>query len=61
MKCIDFVFYQSSGQLTDRDRPLGLKQRAMFHVWTCRACRKFKRNDELLGQFVQRYREQIKA
>ena len=47
MKCREFVFLQSSGQLTDAaGADPGTRARARLHRWTCSACRAFARNDE---------------
>lgn len=50
MRCKDFVFLQSSGQIP----ALGWWRRSstLAHVWVCRHCRSFRRNDELLSVYV---------
>ena len=50
MRCKDFVFLQSSGQIP----AMGWWRRSstLAHVWICRHCRSFRHNDELLTAYV---------
>jgi hypothetical protein len=50
MRCKDFVFLQSSGQVST----MGWLRRSstLAHVWVCRHCRSFRHNDELLSVYL---------
>lgn len=57
VRCEDFVFLQTSGQLDEMGRIK--KAKTLTHVWVCRKCRQFRRNDLLLTQFVQELKNQM--
>ena len=60
MKCREFVFLQSSGQLTDAaGADPGTRARARLHRWMCSACRAFARNDEALDQVLDGWRGRL--
>jgi hypothetical protein len=57
LRCDDFVFLQTSGQLDEMGRIKKVK--TLTHVWVCHKCRQFRRNDLLLTQFVQQLKNQL--
>ncbi|MBU3646559.1 MAG: hypothetical protein FGM56_00545 [Limnohabitans sp.] len=52
MRCKDFVFLQSSGQIATM--PWWQRTSTLTHVWICRHCRSFRQNDELLSDYVEK-------
>ena len=57
LRCDDFVFLQTSGQLDEMGRIKKVK--TLTHVWVCHKCRQFRCNDLLLTQFVQQLKNQL--
>lgn len=57
LRCDDFVFLQSSGQLDEMGRVK--KAKTLTHVWVCRKCRQFRRNDQLLTKLVQQLKTKL--
>lgn len=57
MRCKDFVFLQSSGQI--QEMPLSQKTFALMHVWICSKCRSFRHNDEQLSVYIQRLKDRM--
>ena len=57
LRCDDFVFLQSSGQLDEMSRMK--KAKTLTHVWVCRKCRQFRRNDQLLTKLVQQLKAKL--
>lgn len=57
LRCDDFVFLQSSGQLDEMGRMK--KAKTLTHVWVCRKCRQFRRNDQLLTKLVQQLKAKL--
>ena len=54
MRCKDFVFLQSSGQINEMGKIR--KTATLTHVWMCGACRTFRHNDELLSRYVAQFK-----
>lgn len=59
MKCRDYVFQLTSGQLDGA--PLATRLEARMHRWVCVRCRAFTHNDQVLGEILERQRERVKA
>lgn len=57
MKCREYIFKLTSGQL--RDAPLALRTEAAMHRMICRYCRTFTRNDATLDDVLAGYRESL--
>ena len=67
MKCQDYVFLLTSGQLR-RDRPEGpaaagrtVRAQARLHRWLCVDCRRFAANDATLDQVLAGWRRRLQA
>lgn len=58
MKCKQYIFLLTSGQL--KDAPPGLRFEAAAHRLLCRYCRAFTRNDARLDGLLDDYREALK-
>jgi hypothetical protein len=55
MKCRDYIFELSSGQLSEAS---GLRRwAARLHAWQCVSCRRFTRNDRALDRILHHYRD----
>ncbi len=61
MKCREFVFLQSSGQLADPGTGAATRTRARMHRWMCSACRAFAANDEALDGLLGGWREHLQT
>lgn len=57
MKCREYIFILTSGQLATATLPLRLQAR--LHRLGCPSCRHFTRNDALLDQWLADYRAEI--
>ncbi|HEX5277028.1 MAG TPA: hypothetical protein VFW42_05105 [Fluviicoccus sp.] len=57
MKCREYIFQLTSGQL--RDAPKALRLEAAMHRMMCRYCRTFTRNDAALDRILAGYRESL--
>lgn len=57
MKCKEYVFKLTSGQLDDA--PVGERMQANLHRMVCKYCRAFTRNDAKLDAVLEGYREQV--
>lgn len=57
LRCDEFVFVQSSGQI--HEMGAFKKVQTLSHVWVCRNCRNFRRNDALLSRFVQQLKQEL--
>lgn len=57
MKCKDYIFKLTSGQLDDA--PADQRLQAKFHLMICKYCRAFTRNDAKLDTVLAGYREQV--
>nr|WP_315228050.1 hypothetical protein [uncultured Limnohabitans sp.] len=57
MRCKDFVFLQSSGQINEMGQVK--KTMALSHVWMCGACRTFRHNDELLSRYLMQFKANL--
>ena len=55
MKCKQYIFQLTSGQLADA--PLGVNLEARLHRLQCRHCRAFTHNDQALQRVMNTYRE----
>lgn len=55
MKCKQYIFQLTSGQLADA--PLGVKLEARLHRLQCRHCRAFTRNNQALQTVLDAVRE----
>lgn len=57
MRCKEFVFLQSSGQINE----LGWAQKSMTlsHAWICGACRAFRNNDELISRYLTQFKADL--
>lgn len=58
MKCREYIFLLTSGQL--KDAPVSLRLEAGMHRVLCRYCRTFTRNDGRLDGLLADYREELK-
>ena len=58
MKCREYIFKLTSGQL--QDAPKALRLEASMHRMICRYCRTFTRNDARLDGMLAGYREGLK-
>lgn len=58
MKCREYIFKLTSGQL--RDAPLGLRTEAALHRTVCKYCRTFTRNDAVLDGILDGYRQHLR-
>ncbi len=59
MKCKEYVFLISSGQMREAPTPKQLEGRA--HWLMCRHCRAFGRNDQALSQIVEAMKARLQA
>lgn len=59
MKCREFVFLQSSGQLAEPGTAATTRARARMHRWMCSACRAFASNDEALDGLIGAWRDHL--
>ena len=57
MRCKDFVFLQSSGQINEMGQVK--KTMTLSHVWICGACRTFRHNDELLSRYLTQFKANL--
>lgn len=57
MKCREFIFLLTSGQLEDAPAPRRLE--AGLHRLMCRKCRSFARNDAQLDRLLAGCREEL--
>jgi len=57
MKCKEYVFKLTSGQL--KEAPLSERLWATQHRLVCRHCRAFTRNDERISAILQNYKAQL--
>ncbi len=57
MKCREFIFLQTSGQLNQAS--FSLRSSAAMHRWMCVKCRSFARNDVLLDGLLAEWRESL--
>ena len=57
MKCREYIFKLTSGQL--RDAPLALRTEVAMHRMICKYCRTFTRNDATLDGVLAGYREAL--
>ena len=55
MKCQDYVFRLTSGQLAES--PTREQWAARWHRVVCRHCRAFTRNDAVLTEVLQRHKQ----
>jgi hypothetical protein len=59
MKCREFVFLQSSGQLAEPGTAATTRARARMHRWMCSACRAFAANDRALDGLLDGWRDRL--
>lgn len=57
MKCKEYVFKLTSGQLDDA--PVEERLQAKLHVMMCKYCRAFTRNDAKLDAVLEGFREHV--
>lgn len=57
MKCKEYVFKLTSGQLDDA--PLDERLQAKLHVAICKYCRAFTRNDAKLDAILAGYKDHL--
>ena len=57
MKCKEYVFKLTSGQLDEA--PLGERMQARMHRLACKACRAFTHNDQKLGTVLADYKKHL--
>jgi hypothetical protein len=57
MKCKEYVFKLTSGQLDDA--PLDERMQAKLHIAICKYCRAFTRNDAKLDAVLAGYKEHL--
>jgi hypothetical protein len=57
VKCREFIFLQTSGQLTAA--PFIRRSAAAMHRWMCVKCRSFARNDGLLDGLLAEWRDHL--
>jgi hypothetical protein len=57
MKCREYIFQLTSGQL--QDAPKALRLEAAMHRMMCKYCRTFTRNDATLDRMLAGYRESL--
>lgn len=55
MRCKEYIFKLTSGQLDNA--PLSVKLEARAHRMICKYCRAFTRNDQMLQQILAEYRD----
>lgn len=57
MKCKQYIFLLTSGQLQEASR--GVRLEAAMHRMLCRYCRTFARNDARLDELLDDYRQHL--
>lgn len=57
MKCKEYVFKLTSGQLDDA--PANERLQAKFHLMICKYCRAFTRNDAKLGTVLEGFKNHL--
>lgn len=57
MKCKEYVFKLTSGQLDDAS--VGDRLQARLHLVTCKACRAFTQNDQTLDAVLADYKKHV--
>ena len=57
MKCREYIFKLTSGQL--QNAPKALRLEAAMHRMMCKYCRTFTRNDATLDNVLAGYRESL--
>ena len=57
MKCREFIFLQTSGQLGEAR--FGMRSAATVHRWMCVKCRGFARNDAILDGVLGDWRQRL--
>ncbi|PAT35631.1 hypothetical protein CK623_06705 [Vandammella animalimorsus] len=60
MKCAQYIFKLTSGQL-GADAPVSERAQAALHRLVCRHCREFARNDAALEDILGAYRQALQA
>lgn len=59
MKCRDYIFKLTSGQL--EDAPLSLRLDARLHLLACSRCRAFTSNNKKLDRILTAYRQELQS
>lgn len=57
MKCKEYVFKLTSGQLDNA--PVDQRLQAKFHLVLCKYCRAYTRNDDKLGAVLKGYKANL--
>ena len=60
MKCAQYIFKLTSGQLGE-DAPASERAQAALHRLVCRHCRDFARNDAALDDILGAYRQALQT
>lgn len=60
MKCAQYIFKLTSGQL-GADAPASERAQAALHRLVCRQCREFARNDAALDDILGAYRQALQT